>query len=69
MIDLSDPANSESGAGWLGIGPPLVIGVGFMVLGAVLMLVWSRRARAFLGGRAEVLRAPDRGRGPAPSLR
>jgi amino acid transporter len=39
-IDLSKPANSESGDSWLGIGPPLVIGLGFLLLGVVLMLWW-----------------------------
>ena len=54
IVDLSDPANSASQASWLGVGPPLVIGIGFMVLGAVLMLVWSRRQRAFFRRRPEV---------------
>jgi amino acid transporter len=40
VIDLTDPANSYTGASWLGVGPPLVIGVGFLVLGAVLMVLW-----------------------------
>ncbi len=39
-IDLSDPANSESGDSWFGLGPPLVIGVGFLLMGVVLMLLW-----------------------------
>jgi amino acid transporter len=39
-IDLSDPANSESGDSWFGIGPPLIIGVGFLVMGVVLMILW-----------------------------
>jgi hypothetical protein len=47
IIDLSKPANSESGDSWLGLGPPLVIGIGFMALGVVLMLWWSRGHRAF----------------------
>jgi amino acid transporter len=54
VVDLSDPANSESGSSWLGLGPPLVIGIGFMVLGAVLMVVWSSRHRAFFRRRPEV---------------
>jgi amino acid transporter len=54
VIDLSDPANSESGDAWFGLGPPLVIGIGFMLLGAVLMTVCSRRERAFFERRAEV---------------
>jgi amino acid transporter len=57
IIDLSDPANSESGNAWLGVGPPLVIGVGFMVLGALLMALWSRRERAFFAQRADVFHA------------
>jgi amino acid transporter len=39
-IDLSKPENSESGDSWLGLGPPLVIGLGFLLLGVVLMLWW-----------------------------
>jgi amino acid transporter len=38
--DLSKPANSESGNSWFGVGPPLVIGLGFLLLGVVLMLFW-----------------------------
>jgi amino acid transporter len=59
IIDLSDPANSESGDAWLGVGPPLVIGVGFMVLGAILMVIWSRRERAFFRRRAEVFASAE----------
>ncbi|HVF76930.1 MAG TPA: APC family permease [Solirubrobacteraceae bacterium] len=59
VIDLSDPANSESGDSWFGLGPPLVIGIGFMALGAVLMTVWSRRERAFFQRRAEVFHSAD----------
>jgi amino acid transporter len=57
IIDLSDPANSDSGSSWFGLGPPLVIGVGFMALGAVLMVAWSRRHRAFFRRRPEVFGA------------
>lgn len=39
LIDLADPENSYSGS-WLGVGPPFVIGVGFIILGLVLMVVW-----------------------------
>lgn len=59
VIDLSNPANAASGDAWLGLGPPLVIGVGFMLLGAILMLMWSRRERAVFDGRAEVLHGSD----------
>src|SRR3954452_17916992 len=37
---LSKPENSESGDSWLDVGPPLVIGLGFLLLGVVLMLLW-----------------------------
>jgi amino acid transporter len=39
-IELSKPANSTSGSSWLGVGPPLIIGIGSLVLGVVLMLAW-----------------------------
>ena len=57
VIDLADPANSESGDSWLGVGPPLVIGIGFLVLGVVLMALWSRRQPAFFRRPTEVLEA------------
>ena len=53
-IDLRDPANSESGDSWLGIGPPLVIGIGFLLLGVVLMLWWR-----FAGDREFFRRRPE----------
>jgi amino acid transporter len=40
ILDLADPAVSESGTAWLGVTPALVMGVGFMLLGAILMVVW-----------------------------
>jgi amino acid transporter len=54
-IDLSKPANSESGDSWLGVGPPLVIGVGLMLFGVVLMLIWySQGHRDFFRRELEV---------------
>jgi amino acid transporter len=41
--DLADPANSYTGQAWLGVGPPLVIGVGIFLVGLVLMFVWRAR--------------------------
>ena len=41
-IDLSDPANSESGDSWFGLGPPFVIGIGSLLVGVLLMLVRER---------------------------
>jgi hypothetical protein len=40
ILDLADPATSESGSAWLGVTPALVMGVGFMLLGVILMVVW-----------------------------
>lgn len=54
-IDLADPANSESGNSWFGLGPPLVIGIGSLVLGLVLMFVWQARHRAFFQRRPETV--------------
>jgi len=53
-VDLSDPANSESGDSWLGVGPPLIIGLGFLVFGVILMIIW------YLTGHREFFRrAPE----------
>jgi amino acid transporter len=41
--DISDPENSYTGQAWLGVGPPLVIGVGIFLVGIVLMFVWRAR--------------------------
>jgi amino acid transporter len=40
VIDLADPEVSYSGSSVVGLGLPLVIGGSFLVLGAVLMLLW-----------------------------
>ena len=66
-IELADPANSESGNSWAGIGPPLVIAVFFMVLGFVLMVVQWRKVPAFFKRRPEVVPAGFlEGEAPAP---
>jgi len=56
-IELSDPANSESGNSWLGIGPPLVIAIFFLILGFLLMFVQWRKFPAFFKRRPQVV--PD----------
>jgi amino acid transporter len=45
--DLADVENSYTGQAWLGVGPPLVIGVGVLAAGVVLMLWWRRRDATF----------------------
>ena len=57
IIDISDPANSYTEQAWLGVGPPLVIGLGIFLLGIVLMLVWRVRDKRFWDERPSV--APD----------
>jgi amino acid transporter len=66
-IELSDPANSESGNSWLGIGPPLVIAVFFLILGVLLMWVQWRKFPAFFKRKPEVVPAGFlEGEAPAP---
>jgi amino acid transporter len=60
-IDLADPANSESGDSWFGVGPPLLIGAFFGALGVVLMVLQWRASPAFFRRRPETAPAgaPD----------
>jgi len=53
-IDLAKPANSASGNSWFGIGPPLVISVGFLALGLVLMLAQWRANPAYFRRKPEI---------------
>jgi amino acid transporter len=53
-IELADPANSESGNSWFGIGPPLVIAGFFLLLGVVLMVIQWRSLPGFFRRRPEV---------------
>ena len=66
-IELSDPANSESGDSWLGVGPPLLIAVFFLLLGIVLMFVQWKKFPAFFRRKPEVVPAGFlEGEAPAP---
>ncbi len=56
-IELSDPANSESGNAWFGIGPPLVIAVFFLLLGVVLMFIQWKKFPEFFRRKPEVVPA------------
>ena len=52
VIDLSDPEASYSGSAVLGVGVPLVIGVAFLALGAVIMVGWwAAGHRSYFGRR------------------
>jgi amino acid transporter len=46
-IDFADPENSYTGQDLFGLGVPFVIGVGFLLLGLVLLVLWR------FGGRNE----------------
>lgn len=52
MGSLADPRESYTGATLFGLGLPLVIGLGFLLLGLVLMLAWR------LGGHARFFARP-----------
>jgi len=67
-IDLSKPANSESGDSWLGVGPPLVIGIGLMLFGVVLMFIWYGAGhREFFQRKLEVVDPGSLDEPPPPS--
>jgi amino acid transporter len=51
-IDYADPETSYSGSAIFGIGLPTVIGIGFLLLGLVLMAVWR------LGGHRDFFGRP-----------
>jgi amino acid transporter len=53
-IELTDPANSETGNSWLGVGPPLLIAAFFFVLGLILMVIQWRALPNFFRRRPEV---------------
>jgi amino acid transporter len=49
--DIADPGNSYTGQAWLGVGPPLVIGVGIVLMGLLLMFWWRSRDARFWAER------------------
>lgn len=53
LVFYGDPANTSSN-GVLGIGAPVVIGIGSMLLGVVVMLATRPQHRAFFNRRTEV---------------
>jgi len=58
LVDYADPENSYTGVSWFGFAPPAVIGVGFLLLGVVLLVLWRRhRRQPFFLRRREV--APE----------
>jgi amino acid transporter len=70
VYDLKDPANSESGNSWFGLGPPLVIAIFFLLLGVVLMELdrGTRGKDGFFGRKTEVADPTVLGEQPQPVL-
>lgn len=52
--DMSNPDNSYSGQAWLGVGPPLVIGVGIFIVGVAVMIFWRFKDGRFWQEKAGV---------------
>lgn len=53
---LADPAESELGGTWFGLGAPAVIGLGLLLAGAGLMVIWRAAGPAgFFSRRPEAL--------------
>jgi amino acid transporter len=63
--DLADPENSYTGQAWLGVGPPLVIGVGIFAVGLLIMFWWRTRDARFWAERPSVAEEPATGKGSA----
>ncbi len=56
-IDYADPETSYTGSAIFGIGLPTVIGIGFLLLGFVLLIAWrlGGHPRFFSRGRFEAV--------------
>jgi len=66
ILDLADPSTSESGSAWLGVTPALVMGVGFMLLGVVLMFVWRfLHTKPFFARQLETVDPDSAAKAPA----
>ncbi|MFG2874238.1 APC family permease [Streptomyces sp. NPDC048337] len=53
--DMSNPENSASGVSWIGLGPPLVIGIAIAVVGLAIMCFWRLRDGRFWRERRGVV--------------
>jgi amino acid transporter len=54
------PANSASGTSWFGVGPPFVLGLGFILSGVVVMFLARRfagRSKPFFARKMETVEA------------
>ena len=66
IVDLANPSASDSGEVWFGVTPALVMGVGFMVIGVILMFVWrSLHKLPYFARKLETVPAEAAARAPA----
>lgn len=68
LVDYADPANSYTGSSWFGVAPPAVIGVGFLVLGFLLLVAWRRHQREPFFQRRREVAPPGLLEGVAPPM-
>lgn len=59
MVDLANPGASYSGGSFLGIGVPLVIGLGFLLLGVILEILWRLGGHESFFGRSPETVPPE----------
>ncbi len=58
LDSLYYPANSASGTSWFGVGPPFIIGLGFIVAGVIVMLfawLFVKRSKPFFARKMETV--------------
>lgn len=66
VVDLANPSASDSGEVWFGVTPALVMGVGFMVIGVILMFVWRSLHRLpYFARKLETVSSDVAARAPA----
>ncbi len=59
IVEYSKVDDSYSGSSVFGIGIPVVLGVGLLLLGGILMLVWRATGHEFFFGRSREVVDPD----------
>jgi amino acid transporter len=58
LDQLFYPANSASGTSWFGVGPPFIIGLGFILSGVIVMFVaqaFLKRSKPFFARKRETV--------------
>ena len=68
VINLADPANSNTGVTWFGVSVPLAITIIAFILGVILMIAWWIRDPSFFRRRPDTFDPDVPSTPPAPSL-